>query len=531
MELHGKNLIGGSASSEGTTTFRAFDPAQGSEIDPVFTGATVGEVDRAMDLAAGAFPTFRRLAPGDRALFLEAIAKEIEALGDGLIERTSAETGLGKDRLTGERGRTAGQLRMFAALVREGSWVDARIDTALPDRKPLPRPDVRGMLMPLGPVVVFGASNFPLAFSVAGGDTASAFAAGCPVVVKAHRSHPGCAEMVGRAIQRAVAACGLPEGVFSLIHGRGAEVGTALVEHPVTRAVGFTGSRRGGRELFDLAAARQEPIPVYAEMGSLNPVFVLPGALKARGPAIAEGLRGSVTLGVGQFCTNPGLVVGLDGREMTAFLAAAEGQFAGVPPGTMLNPGIRDAYETGVNVLSQAESVRLVAKSTKAVERNRTEAGAYLFQTDVRTFLDNPDLSDEVFGPATLVVTCSRREELLEVARGIEGHLTATLHGTEEDLAAHADLVEVLERRVGRLLFNGFPTGVEVCPAMHHGGPYPATTDGRSTSVGTGAIFRFTRWVCYQDFPQSALPDALKNGNPLRIWRKVNGDLTRNPLD
>ena len=524
MEVEGKNLIGLSQAGAGRKTFKSFNPTLGAEIEPSFVGASPEEVDRAMQLAGEAFPIFRKKSGEERAAFLEKIADEIEAIGDPLLERCDAETGLGIPRLTGERGRTTGQLRLFASLVREGSWVDARIDTAIPDREPLPKPDARLMLMPVGPVVVFGASNFPLAFSAAGGDTASALAAGCPVVVKAHRSHAGTAELVGRAIQAAIKACGMPEGVFSMIHGDGRDVGSALVQHPITKAVGFTGSLKGGRALFDQAAARPEPIPVYAEMGSLNPVFVLPGALEERGEAFAQGLCGSVTLGVGQFCTNPGLVLGLDGEPMSKFISAAESAFSEAAPATMLNPGIRDAYESGLETFEKTDGVALVAKSGTDADPGATQAGAHVWSTDVDAFTANPELSEEVFGPTTLVVKANNKEDLIRAANQLEGHLTATIHGTEADLVEHMDLVEILERKVGRIIFNGFPTGVEVCHSMHHGGPYPATSDGRSTSVGTAAIFRFTRLVCYQGFPQAGLPDDLKDENPNGIFRLVNGE-------
>ena len=527
MELHGKNLIGLGTGEGGDYTFKAYNPSVGMEMDPVFSGASTSEVGRSLTLAEAAFDEYRQKPPGDRADFLERVAGEIEALGDDLIQRGMAETGLPETRLVGERGRTVGQIRMFAALVREGSWVDARIDHALPDREPLPKPDIRLMLMPMGPVVVFGASNFPLAFSVAGGDTASALAAGCPVVVKAHRSHPGTAELVGRAIQKAVTESGIPEGVFSLLHGRGQEVGTALVKHPLTRAVGFTGSQKGGRELFDVASSRPTPIPVYAEMGSLNPVFVLPGALAERGEQFAEGLCQSVNLGVGQFCTNPGLVLGLEGEHLDVVKSKLEGLFSETPNATMLNPGIREAYDAGVAAVHSSSGVTLVAKASTPPDSEKTQAVAHVFSTDVETFLSNDQLGDEVFGPSTLLVGCTSKPDMEKVAKDLEGHLTATIHGTEEDLVEFSDLVSILEGKVGRLIFNGFPTGVEVCGSMPHGGPYPATTDGRSTSVGTAAIFRFTRLMCYQGFPQSALPPELQDENPMELWRMVDGDFTK----
>jgi NADP-dependent aldehyde dehydrogenase len=416
---------------------------------------------------------------------------------------------------------------MFAGVVREGSWVDARIDRADPARKPIPKPDLRRLLIPIGPAAVFGASNFPLAFSVAGGDTASALAAGCTVVVKAHPAHPGTSELVARAVLDAAAASDMPDGVFSLLHGIRNETGLRLVRHPLVKAVGFTGSLRGGRALFDAAAARPEPIPVYAEMGSANPVFVLPGALRDRAEALADGLHQSVTLGVGQFCTNPGLVVGVADAGLVKLLDRLAGLIQSTPPGTMLHEGIRQGYERGARRLGEVHGVAVVARSSSAPEARRTEAPALVFATEARTFLGAPELEEEVFGPSTLVVRCGAREELEEVARRLHGHLTATIHGTPEDLAEHHRLVAILETKVGRLLFNGFPTGVEVCHATQHGGPYPATTDARSTSVGTAAIGRFARPISYQGWPDEALPPELRSRNARGIWRLVDGQLTR----
>ena len=530
MELHGKSLIAGKPSEEGTQIFRAQDPSVGKDLEPPFYEATSSELDRAMALSENAFHDYRRLESEVKADFLDQVAEGILGLGEQLIERGHAETGLTVERLAGERGRTVNQLRMFGELIREGSWVDARIDQAIPDRKPLSKPDLRRMLIPIGPVAVFGASNFPLAFSVAGGDTASALAAGCPVVVKAHRSHPGTSELVGTAISQAVERAGLHPGVFSMLQGRGREVGTALVRHPVTRAVGFTGSQEGGRALFDAAAARPEPIPVYAEMGSLNPVFVLPKALEEAGEAFAAGLRQSVNLGVGQFCTNPGLVFAIKGRGMDRFLEHMGGLFSETPPATMLHSGIRDAYLAGVAKLESTPGVRLVGSSAGSPVSEKTESGAHVFTTDVGRFQEVDHLSEEVFGPATLVVSCGKKKDMEEVARNLEGHLTATIHGTEEDLARHKDLISILETRVGRLIFNGFPTGVEVCSSMHHGGPYPASSESRSTSVGTAAILRFVRPICYQDFPQNTLPPELQDINPKKIWRLVENALSREAI-
>ncbi len=526
MELHGQNIIAGKVRERGGQKFPAFAPAEGKHIEPQFEEAVPEQVDEALLAADTAFDEYRLLPAERRAAFLDAIAEEILALGDALIERAHIETALPKERLTGERGRTMNQLKMFASLVREGSWVDARIDLAQPDRQPLPKPDIRRMLIAIGPVVVFGASNFPLAFSVAGGDTASAMAAGCPVVVKAHPAHPGTSELVARAIVAAAEKTVMPAGVFSMLHGMGHEVGVALVKHPLTKAVGFTGSLRGGRALFDVAAQRPDPIPVYAEMGSTNPVFILPGALKERGAAIAEGLKTSVTMGVGQFCTNPGLAVGLKDETLRAFTTKLGELFANVAPGTMLYPGILQSYEQGLKQFSEIPGVNKI-QSNHTAELNRTEARPTLFTTDGATFLQNRELGEEVFGPSTVVVSCDSPKQMEYIARKLEGHLTATIHGTEEDLAEYKLLITILENKVGRLLFNGFPTGVEVCASMQHGGPYPATTDSRSTSVGTAAIYRFARPVSYQNFPQSALPVELQNKNQRGVWRLVDNQFTK----
>ena len=523
-ELHGRSIIEGEPVADDGRTFRAFNPVEGREFGPQFHEATGAVVARALDAAARAFQQYRQRSAEEVAGFLEAVAREIESLGDELIETAQAETALPFERLKGERARTTGQLKMFAGVVREGSWVEATIDHAEPERKPQPKPDLRRMLIPLGPVGVFGASNFPLAFSVAGGDTASALAAGNPVVVKAHPAHPGTSELVARAVADALKETGMPAGVFSLVQGQRPEVSLAVVEHPQTKAVGFTGSLRVGRALFDAAARRPEPIPVYAEMGSINPVFILPGALRERGAEFAEGLKQSVTLGAGQFCTNPGLVVGMRGEAFEKLLDKTDELFAAASPGTMLNAGILRGYQEGVERLRQL--TRRGAGSAAADEA-RTQAAAYVFSTDAPTFLDQQELGEEVFGPSTLVVACEGSEELRRVAGRLAGALTATIHGTPEDLREYAWLVKELEQKAGRLIFNGFPTGVEVCAAMQHGGPYPATTDARSTSVGTAAIKRFARPVCYQNFPQEALPVELRDDNPRGLWRLVDNRWTK----
>ncbi len=519
MKLTGQNFIAGRTSGTGEQTFTAIDPTRVEDLPTAFYEATAEEVGAAGAEAAAAFAEYRQKPPAERAAFLEAIAAEILALDEVLVERCCAESGLPPGRVRGERGRTVNQLRLFAAVVREGSWVDARIDHADPDRTPAPKPDVRSMLQPLGPVGIFGASNFPLAFSVAGGDTASALASGCPVVVKGHPSHPGTSELVAQAITAAVEKTGMPAGTFSLLQGQGHAVGMAIVRHPDIRAVGFTGSFRGGKALFDAANQRPEPIPVYAEMGSTNPVFILPGALRDQAGEIATGLTSSVTLGVGQFCTNPGLVFLPPGVATAGFQQALARSFAETTAETMLNQGIQAAYQDGVEHL--ASELELLARGT---ERNEGYAAtAHVFKTTAAHFLAHEHLEEEVFGPSTITVTAADPTELLASARRLGGHLTASVFGTDEDLRASRELLDVLAQKVGRLIVNNFPTGVEVCPAMVHGGPFPATTDSRTTSVGTRAIARFARPVCYQNFLDELLPAALREDNPLGIHRLVDG--------
>ncbi len=530
--LHGFSLIAGVPARHGEDTFRAVDPATNAPLAPDFHEATAIEVEQAMNFAATAFATYRHTPGAVRAAFLERIATEIEALGDELLKRANHETGLPLARLTGERARTCGQLRLFAAVAREGSWVDARIDPALPDRQPLPRPDLRRMLVAIGPVIVFGSSNFPLAFSAAGGDTASALAAGCPVVVKAHRAHPGTAELVGGAIARAVSACGLPPGVFALIHGGGSTTGIALVQHPAAAAVGFTGSHAAGRALMAAAAARPHPIPVFAEMSSLNPLFALPGAVAERGAAIAQGLFASFTLGVGQFCTKPGLVFALRGKDTDAFAQKLADTVRLAPAGVMLTSGIREAFLANRDAITEIEDVSVLAESKPVEDLEDLGQGArpMVATTSARNFLAHPELATEAFGPFTLLVLADTAAELTACAAALEGQLTATVHGTAAELAAARPLLAALERIAGRVVINGFPTGVEVSPAMNHGGPYPATSDVRFTSVGTAAIYRFARPVCYQGFADALLPDALKNANPLGLLRLVDGKSTRDTI-
>jgi 2,5-dioxopentanoate dehydrogenase len=465
-------------------------------------------LDAALDRAAG----FRAPAPASRAKFLRQIAAEVNALGDELIQVCHEETALDADRLRGERARTINQLAMFAELIEEGSWVDARIDTALPDRKPVPKPDLRRMLRPLGPVAVFSASNFPLAFSVAGGDTASAFAAGCPVVVKPHPGHPRTSTLVGGAIQKAAAETGMPEGIFHLVNDVSVEAGTALVVHPAIKAAGFTGSAQAGRALFNLAAGRRDPIPVFAEMSSLNPLVVMPGALRERQAEIIRGLTGSVTLGVGQFCTKPGVVLGLRGPDLERFETGLADAFAKVPAGRMLHRGIEE---------------RLAGSLGKTQDFIRFSGAAHLLVASVKDFKTDEVLQEEIFGPATLIIECADQTELLDAAQRLDGQLTATVHLAGDEYEASRPLLEILAQKAGRLIINGYPTGVEVCPSMQHGGPYPATTDARFTSVGTAAVQRFARPVCYQSFPEALLPPELHNANRCRIWRQINGKLSK----
>ncbi|MEO4026555.1 aldehyde dehydrogenase (NADP(+)) [Chromobacterium vaccinii] len=519
MNLTGKMLIGGQVVAGRRDRIRAIDPSTDQALEPGYPGADREQVEQACALAWEAFDAYRETAPETRARFLETIADEMEALGDALIERAMAETGLPRARLQGERGRTCGQLRLFARTLRAGEWLDARVDPAMPQRQPLPRADLRQRQVALGPVAVFGASNFPLAFSVAGGDTASALAAGCPVIVKAHSAHPGVSELAGRAIARAAEKCELPAGVFALLFGEGREAGQALVADPRIKAVGFTGSRGGGLALCRLAQSRPEPIPVFAEMSSTNPVFLLPAALRARGEALAQGFVGSLTLGAGQFCTNPGLIIAEQGPALDGFIAAASALLRQSPAQTMLTPGIFRAYQAGVDALSG--HARLAAAGLPATGPNQCQAQLWL--ADARDYLAKPALRAEVFGAAALIVQCRDAGEFRQLAEQLEGQLTATLQLDEGDLdLAHA-LLPTLERKAGRILVNGWPTGVEVCDAMVHGGPYPATSDARATSVGTAAIQRFLRPVCYQDFPDALLPQALQQANPLALRRLLDG--------
>jgi len=521
----GKQWIAGETEVGKAGRFHAANPLTREPIDSETSEADGSQVARAASAAANAFEGYRKVAPKQRAVFLRTIAANIEALGETLIERADLETALGVDRLRGERARTTGQLKLFADLIEEGSWVDARIDHADPNRKPMPKPDVRRMLIPIGPVAVFAASNFPLAFSVPGGDTASALAAGCPVVVKAHPAHPGTSELVAGAITQSVRQFDLPAGVFSLVHGTNNATSISLVQDEHIAAVAFTGSLRGGRALFDAAAARPKPIPVFAEMGSVNPVFILPGALAERKESLAQGLKQSITAGVGQFCTKPGVVVGLAGDPFTKLSESLSQLLQTVPAGALLHGSILEAYARGSDQLG---AIKGVGVHRAAGQPNR--ATPTLFTTDGAKFLNHAALREELFGPSSVLVEASDVQQMLKIARAMDGHLTATVHGTEADIAANAELIDILQQRVGRVIINGYPTGVEVCSAMNHGGPYPATTDARSTSVGTAAIERFVRPICLQGFPTTALPPELQDANPRNIWRLVDNRRTKDSI-
>lgn len=524
MTITGDLLIGQEEKRGQNGEIYGFEAAAGSKVEPAFGGATASDLEQACRLADEAFDEYRELSLEKRASFLERIGANIMALGDALIERCMLETGLPRARVEGERGRTVGQLGLFAAVIRDGLFLDARIDPALPERKPLPRVDLRLRNVPVGPVAVFGASNFPLAFSVAGGDTASALAAGCPVIVKAHSAHPGTSELVGRAIQKAVKECELPQGVFSLLYDSGRTIGQSLVADHRIKAVGFTGSRTGGVALMNIAANRAEPIPVYAEMSSINPVILFENALSERGESIASAFIASLTQGAGQFCTNPGLILALDSAALRAFEQHACAAIAKAPAATMLTPGILKSFCQGVQKLDESTVVTTLAKGA---EGSTLQGQASLFSTSAKDFLSNHELREEVFGSASLIVRCADQEELKAVLRSLEGQLTIAAHISGADNGQLKSLLPILEKKAGRVLVNGFGTGVEVCHAMVHGGPFPATSDARSTSVGSLAINRFLRPVSYQDFPEEILPEVLKPSNPLGLTRLVNGALEK----
>ena len=530
MKLLGKSLIGSEDATPSERVFQACNPATGRMLEPKFYSATSGDIERAVQLAHTAFGSYSKARPATKAALLRRIAATIEGNSDAIIECAHLETALPKARLLSEIGRTCGQLRLFASVVEEGSWVMARVDRADAQRRPLPKPDIRSMLHAIGPVVVFGASNFPLAFSVAGGDTASALAAGNPVIVKAHAAHPGTSELVGRAIRESILEQDLDAGIFSLLFDSGNAVGTTLVQHPLIKAGAFTGSTAGGCALMNLAANRPQPIPFYAEMGSTNPVFVLPGAFEKRGSEIAAQLFGSFTMGGGQFCTKPGLVFAPESKTYAKFVDELKSKVATAPQFTLLTGGILEAFERESSARRSRNGVSLVAEGEQRTTSASFVTGATVFQTDVTTLRADDMLAAENFGPSTVIVPFRTKQEVLDAAGSLDGQLTATIHGTEEDLQTYSELTDILRNKVGRIVFNGFPTGVEVGHAMIHSGPYPACSDSRSTSVGSQAIYRFARPVCYQDFPDAALPEELKNQNPLGIWRMIDGQASRDSV-
>ena len=515
------SVLAGTERNPGSHTFAAVDPATGARLSPAFQESGAQDVAAACELAAEACGVFSELEPAARAQFLQCAGRQIMALGDALIERAMSETGLPRVRLQGERLRTVGQLEFFADIVREGAWIDATIDSANPDRTPLPRPDLRRRHVALGPVAVFGASNFPLAFSVAGGDSAAALAAGCPVVVKGHPAHPGTGELVARAIRAAVQECQLPVGTFSYLPGTTQSLGAALVADPRIRAVGFTGSRAGGLALAKIAAARPDPIPVFAEMSSINPVILFPAAARSRGAQLGRAYVASVTLGVGQFCTNPGVLLYLEGTDVQPFLQEAIAAMQECPARPMLGAGIYTHYSQAVEQLSRHKNVESLGHGLMDGGVNRARGA--LFAVDAEHFIADEILRQEVFGPASLIVRAQSLEQLGRVVDALEGQLTATVLFDDEDIELVGPLLPRLQRKVGRIIGNGWPTGVEVCHAMVHGGPYPATSDVRSTSVGALAIQRFLRPICYQNLPDTLLPAALRTANPLRLARRVDG--------
>ncbi|MBB5397768.1 aldehyde dehydrogenase (NADP(+)) [Mucilaginibacter sp. AK015] len=520
-----QNLIGYQY-IKGGKAFRAVNPATGNELDAEFNAASLQDADKAMQLAAKAFETYSLTGGKAKAAFLRSIAEEINAIGDTLIHQAMAESGLPEARLQGERGRTTGQLNMYANLLEEGSWVEAVIDTAIPDRTPLPRADIRKMMVPIGPAVVFGASNFPMAFSVAGGDTCSALASGCPVVVKAHPAHPGTSALVGEAIKKAAQKHGMPEGVFSLLYDDGYTIGEALVKHPKTKIVTFTGSLKGGMALVKMAQDRDEPIPVFAEMGSINPVILLPKALEKRAEELAK-LSAAITTNAGQFCTQPGLLLAVRSAALEKFKTALAAAIADVNSATMLTPGICANFNKLSGGMLADSNVEVIAKSDKLNTDNTNQGAAVVTQISASAFLADEKYKEEIFGPYTMLVLADDEAQLEQVVDSLHGQLTASIMAEKEELPHYKSITDKLAKLAGRVILNGPPTGVEVGNAIQHGGPYPSTSDSRFTSVGTGAIKRFVRPVCWQNWEQDMLPEELKDGNPLGIWRLVNGEMSK----
>ncbi|NRF37472.1 aldehyde dehydrogenase (NADP(+)) [Pedobacter sp. LMG 31643] len=525
--MDGRNIVAATFVDANEGILIATNPATGLPLAGDFFKSSSTEVASALRSATAAFRDYRKMNKDVKASFLNAIASEIEQISGPLVERASAESGLPLARLQGELGRTTGQLRLFANLVSEGSWVNAVIDTELPDRKPLARPDLRSMLVPIGPVVVFGASNFPLAFSVAGGDTASALAAGCPVIVKAHPGHYGTSALVGAAIVNAIKKTGMPKGIFSLLYDDGYSIGQCLVQHELTKAITFTGSYSGGMALIRLAQQRTEPIPVFAEMGSINPVVFLPEALEKSAGDLAKKYAASISLGAGQFCTNPGLLLGIQSPALEQFKRVLAASIADIPSATMLTKGIAENYKKLTTEVTQLEGVRLLSVSKNKDKSLQNQSEATVAEVNAIDFIQNPSLQEEVFGPYSMLVIARDISELMEVVAVLKGQLTVTIMASKPEVQQHQTLVDALSEKTGRIIFNGVPTGVEVCGAMQHGGPFPATNDSRFTSVGSAAINRFVRPLAYQDWEQELLPDELKDENPLEIFRTVNQKITK----
>jgi len=522
--LTGKNFIGNKLSSSGNVTFQTFNPELNKKNDQIFYEASNGEIEESVDLAKNAFEDYKKTSPNERSKFLNSIADEILSISDELLEVYCAETGLPAGRSRGELKRTVGQLRSFADLVLDGSWVEASIDTAIPEREPIPKPDLRKMMMPLGPVVVFGASNFPLAYSTAGGDTASALAAGCPVIVKSHPMHAGTGEIVASAIISAAKKNNMPNGVFSNLNSKDISVGVQLVNHPNVKAVGFTGSLKGGRSIYDLASKRDIPIPVFAEMGSTNPIIIMPAKIKNDYEDLAVKFAKSITVGSGQFCTNPGMIISIKGTELNRFIECLSLELKKIEPTCMLHPNILDAYNSNANQTISNKDVDIFYQSDLNNKENYPKH--ILATVDSNIFIKNMNLHHEVFGPFSLIIKCNDMNDLRKVIFSIQGQLTGTIIGEKDEIYKNKDLIDLLGSRVGRIIFDGVPTGVEVCPSMLHGGPYPATTDSRFTAVGTNSIQRWVRPFSFQDFPDELLPDELKNNNPLNIKRTINGVIT-----
>ena len=523
MTITGKQLIAGEWVVGSAGQFHSLDPSSGKELSPAFSIASEEQAKQALTAAKAAANIFKNTSISKRAEFLYLCAEHIMGLGDALLERVTQETGYPQARAIMERGRTCGQLRMFADDLKTGRPLDLRIDTALPDREPLPRPDLRHMKQAIGPVAVFGASNFPLAFSVAGGDTASALAAGCPVIVKGHPSHPGTCELVAQAITKAAVDAKLPSGVFSMLMDQGHAIGAQLVCAPEIKAVGFTGSFNGGNALVKLASERPQPIPVFVEMGSVNPVFLMPEALGQRSEQIAQGFVGSITLGSGQFCVKPGLVMAVNGDNLQSFIDHAKQAVEQMPSAVLLNNGICNAYGKGIDRYREHEGIEVLATGNVVEQGDGCFSQVTLLKTSANYLLQNPELLEETFGPVSIIVSCESTDDMFTVAKKLDGQLTATVHCAENELKNYPELIDELQDTVGRIVINGFPTGVEVCHAMVHGGPFPATSDSRFTSVGSNAIQRFLRPVCLQNYPAELLPEPLANKNPLKLERLVNG--------